>query len=253
MTKYLIAGDFHGNHIWAKKVIDEAIKRNINKIIQVGDFGIWPGKEGQEYLYILNRYLVKHDVKLYFLPGNHEDWNQLDLWSQEGPITDEGFIHILDNIYYTNKINMWIWEGKKFGVIGGAVSIDKNLRIPQISWWPQENLSAMEMSGIVNMSRKIDYLFTHDAPSNIPFDWLIPHKESEQHRKLFDIIGYLYQPKKWFHGHYHMYQEYTFKHSGGYTNVYSLDADDRACSHYSKAMFNHAVILNADTGEVARI
>ncbi len=245
MSKILIAGDFHGNHKWAKRVIDLAYEKNISKIMQVGDFGIWPGKEGDEYLYILDRYLTKHNIRLYFLPGNHEDWNQLDLWQKEGPKTLEGFTSILNNIYYTGKINNWIWENKKFAVVGGATSIDRKWRKLNESWWPQEALTNKEVIQARDIG-KSDYLFTHDTSLQHPFEFLSYNIESEIHRGYMSEIGSAIRSDLWFHGHYHEYDEYKFSYGLGYSKVYSLDCDGTSLSR-------NTVILDIETGGVSKV
>lgn len=252
MTKYLIAGDWHMNHVWAKKVIDKAVKYNIDKIIQVGDFGIWPGPEGEEYLNILSHYLVKRNINLYFLPGNHEDWNQIDSWVDRYPYNIDGHQEIRKNLFYTGKVNSWIWHDKVFAVVGGATSIDKKFRIPQKSWWPQEALNSEELLKAKKIG-KVDYLFTHDTSNQHPFNWLMNDLSSEMHREYLTEVGKALRPFMWFHGHYHMYQEYGFSHKDGWTAVYSLDADDKACQNKSLAMQNNIVEFDSFTGIVTRI
>jgi hypothetical protein len=49
-----IAGDWHGNAAWAVRTIGKISVRlprhGPRIILQLGDFGIWPGSDGSEYL-----------------------------------------------------------------------------------------------------------------------------------------------------------------------------------------------------------
>lgn len=247
MSKYLICGDWHGNHPWAKKIIEVAEAEKISKIIQVGDFGVWPGEEGKDYLDILSRALVKRNIKLYFVPGNHEDYNQLDEWTANLPQNEDGHIEVRRNLFYAGKVNAWTWEGKKFASAGGAVSIDKYRRKENVSWWSQEELTPLEATKAKDFG-SVDYLFSHDAPNTLPFNFLKSDMASAAHRDTMTQIGFAVRPKFWFHGHYHKHAEYKFWHSDGETNVFSLDADSKAS--INPQLDYHACVLDTDLSDV---
>lgn len=250
MSKYLICGDWHGSHPWAKKIIEAAQAEEITKIIQVGDFGVWPGKEGEEYLNILSRALVKRGVSLYFVPGNHEDYNQIDEWERSLPKNEDGHIEIRPNLFYAGKVNAWTWDGKRFASVGGAVSIDKYARKENVSWWPQEELTALEETRAKDLGR-VDYLFTHDSPNTLPFTFLKSDMKSEAHRYTMTKIGLAIRPRLWFHGHYHKHAEYKFWHADGETNVFSLDADSRAS--INPQLDYHTAVLDTEFDDVSYI
>ncbi len=247
MAKILIAGDWHGNHVWAKKIIEVAEAEEIEKIIQVGDFGVWPGKSGEEYLDILSRALVKRSIKLYFVPGNHEDFNQIDQWNKELPKNEDGHIQIRPNLFYAGKVNAWMWEGKRFGSAGGAVSIDRSWRVENKTWWPQEQLTALEVSAAMDLG-PVDYLFSHDAPQDLPLTYLKKDDDSKAHRYSMTKIGLALRPKLWFHGHYHRHMEYPFYHADGETRVIGLDADPQGSK--DPQLYLHTAVLDTDTNEV---
>lgn len=250
MSKILIAGDWHGNHVWAKKIIQVAEAEEINKIIQVGDFGVWPGKAGQEYLEILSRALVKRGIKLYFVPGNHEDYNQIDEWNRSLPKNEDGHIEIQKNLFYAGKVNAWTWEGKRFASVGGAVSIDRSWRKENMSWWSQEQLTALEETQAKDLG-KVDYLFSHDAPQDVPLSYLKKDEDSQAHRYTMTKIGLAIRPNLWFHGHYHRHMEYKFYHADGESNVFGLDADPQGSK--DPQLYLHAAVLDTDTNDVSYI
>lgn len=256
MSKILVAGDWHGNYVWAKKIIDVAVAEEIDTIIQVGDFGVWPGPQGKEYLLILSRYLVKNskktgrNIKLVFLPGNHEDYNQIDQWMIDIEPNEDGHREIEPHLFYAGKVNAWVWENKCFGVVGGAVSIDRKSRKLNESWWKQEILTPEEIHKAKNLGQ-IDYLFTHDCPTMHPFNFLIDHLDSSIHRQFMTEIALELKPEAWFHGHYHYPAQYSFYHGIGSAQVYSLDADGGAA--YDPSLKRHTVVLDVGSGVVSSI
>lgn len=256
MSKILVMGDIHGNWQWAKKIIDVAVAENIDKLVQVGDFGVWPGPMGKEYLLIMSRHLVKRSKKLgrqinlYFLPGNHEDYNQIDQWMIDIEPNEDGHREIEPNLFYTGKVNSWQWENKRFASVGGAVSIDRRSRKLNESWWAQEVLTPEEVDKAKDLGR-VDYLFTHDCPTMNPFNFLINHLDSAIHRQFMTEIAFELKPEAWFHGHYHYPAQYSFYHGVGSTQVYSLDADSIAA--YDPSLKRHTVVLDVESGVVSSI
>ncbi len=254
MTKYLIIGDLHGNHIQAKRDIDVAVEYNIDTLIQLGDFGLWPGNRGEEFLNIVSRYLVKKNKKMIWLPGNHEDWNQIDQFDMS-KVNEDGHLEIRPNLFYADKANVWTWDNKRFAVAGGAYSIDRYSRTPQVDWWPQEQFNVQDLIKVRNFGR-VDYLFSHDAPTSILATWLKKDVESHLHRQMMNRVGEVLRPRLWFHGHYHWFSgEYGFNHPDGMSSVYSLDADFMASIHgaWTNHIQKHVIILDTEEDEVMMI
>lgn len=246
--KVLVVGDVHGDTSFAHATNDVAVREGITTILQVGDFGVWPGPSGRYFLDQLDLDNKRHGVRWVFLPGNHEDWNQLDYHESGAPVTDEGFYKIRDSIHYTGKVHYWEWEGKTFKAVGGAYSIDKSMRRPNVSWWVQEQLTDAEVRRAVAIG-ETDYLFTHDAPTNVPFTRMKVDLESQMHRQKMDIVGRETKAYRWFHGHYHHYMDYMFDG----TMVVGLECNDQAQTGWNldeigSGFYNRAV-LDIQTGE----
>lgn len=72
--RIIVAGDWHGNTAWARKVIRRAKTLLADEepriILHLGDFGVWPG--GQSYLAGVSDALKSADAVLWFVDGNHE-------------------------------------------------------------------------------------------------------------------------------------------------------------------------------------
>ncbi|UGL63178.1 phosphoesterase [Streptomyces phage Bartholomune] len=225
--RVMVLGDTHGFTVSARRMVDVAKRKKVEKIVQVGDFGYWPHEsDGTTYLDALNEKLRQHGLKLYFVGGNHENWDWLDWHEANAPKTYEGFTEIRTHIRYTGRQHRWMWDHKWFQAVGGAVSIDKQWRTAGKSWWKQESIPVSVVTKLENAGKQSDYLFTHDAPSCVPMSNLKPDADSAAHRQLMDRIGRVSQPTAWFHGHYHKWMEYSFMHQRGYSFVYGLDMQD---------------------------
>lgn len=218
--KITIVGDSHGNTDWLLNVIDQST----DCIVQLGDFGYWgESKQAQRYLNDISSALVNQNKSLYFVDGNHENFDSLDQVDKYNRRTAEGFVEVKPNLYHVTRGLDWNWYGKTFAAMGGARSIDQKYRTPGVSWWIQEQITFEQMQSIAD-KKPVDYLFTHDAPSCIPMQ-LGDYLESTMHRAQLDKVGAIFQPKMWFHGHYHRYLEYEFRHRNSYSQVVGLDCD----------------------------
>lgn len=226
MTKYMVAGDWHGNTTWAVKMVEQAHRIGINKIIQVGDFGLWDHTlSGVKYLDVLNDQCRMRGVYVYFVDGNHENHDRLKWYDVNNPSSHQGHTYIRSHILHLPRGSRWEWDGKVFVAVGGAYSIDKAWRREGESWWVGETLTDREVE--FKVPNNGDYLFTHDCPTNAPFRFRIKDDpDSHIHRQRMDQVGKKVGAKLWFHGHMHEKYEYDFRHRQGYTQVWGLDKDE---------------------------
>lgn len=234
--RILVLGDVHGETQWMKNTIKLAARKKVDCIIQVGDFGIWTHEEeGHRFLDCTNDELRRTGLRLYFLGGNHENWDHLNWWEKNNAKSSRRHTFVRSHILYTGRVNRWVWgekgSEKVFQAVSGAVSIDKNWRTIGKNLWLDEEVPERVVYGIEQAGRRADYLFTHDAPSCIPMKGLKVDLDSDRHRGYMDRIGRAVKPDIWFHGHYHKWLEYDFMHQSGYSFVYGLDKDFTFYSH----------------------
>ena len=223
----MVCGDWHGNTRWAEKMVEKAAHNHVSKIVQCGDFGIWTHKpDGIRYLDVINDACRDLGVKVYFVPGNHENWTHIDWWLQNHPTDKYGMTFVRSHILTTGRLLQWTWNDRSFAAVGGAVSIDRQWRVPEVSWWSGEQARQTDVSKIQKTWGKSDYLFTHDAPTTCPMPQLKTDPDSQAHRQKMNDVAQVIQPKLWFHGHYHKWMpHYPFPAFDPYTNVWGLDMD----------------------------
>lgn len=195
----LMIGDIHGafnrlkDLIWKKQIENCCL-------ICVGDLGIGfnPSSEGEiNKIKELNDFFSKRSIEFLSIAGNHDDPSYFN-----GSIDLSHFKLLPD--YTRIKIN-----GEEFLFVGGAISIDRLWRVPNLSYWHDEPFVLKP-----DLAGKCDVLVTHSAPYwNGPFDkqglaiwcekdsglWDECHKERMEHDELIKLC----QPQKHYCGHFH--------------------------------------------------
>jgi len=198
--KLLLLGDTHGEWSSLLHMFDRISLRDAT-ILHVGDVGVGfrqnPDVEIKS-LNVIDSELRNRGIVIYAIRGNHDD-----------PIYFNGD-HLYDNLkllpdYSTLNIN-----DERFLFVGGAVSIDRQQRVPDRSWWSGEEL-ILDESRIV----ECDILITHTAPSWVgPQDkngimWFLNRDptlwdELRHERSLMDKLLLKCGAKQHYCGHFHL-------------------------------------------------
>jgi hypothetical protein len=216
----LLSGDFHGNAAGELSILtrkhlrskygDEKYK-TINYHIILGDGGfLWPGNarvDAHNY-----RVLGQRPFPVLSLIGNHEPMLGMDL--------PEADIGIGETVYLVNKRPLVAYlkrgrvyriDGFKLLVMGGALSIDKQYRVPGASWWKEEYWSAREQSdlfALLALDSDFDYVLAHTGPDSVNFRLFgsfFPGspKFDDEVAKLNDAVDARINCGGWFCGHWH--------------------------------------------------
>jgi hypothetical protein len=244
-NRVVLAGDWHGNARWACHVIEQSAKlladEDIRVILHAGDFGFWPGQDGEDYLYEVCEALEDWDLEVLFVDGNHE-WHPELLtllaeddknWSGPNDIAvpvgrdAEGMVRVS----WIPRGHRWRWHHKTWMGLGGAVSVDKAERKRRgYGWWPEETFTGEQLDH-ARRPGKVDVMLTHDVPAAVPLDFGRPPSfwdpldiaRSDAHRnQLQDVVDVL-QPKVLIHGHAHRVVRTSIPPYG--TEVIGLDMD----------------------------
>lgn len=105
-----------------------------------------------------------------FIDGNHENFPKLYSYPEEerfgGPV---GVLR--PNIFHLKRRgHVYKIFGKTIWCFGGAMSHDKECRVENISWWPQEEATELEMSyGLEQLEKykNVDLFLTHECPFSL--------------------------------------------------------------------------------------
>ena len=221
-----VTGDTHGD-IDSRKFTNKRFpqQRNLTKddyLIICGDFGyLWWGNRKDLYWI---QWLSRKPWTTLFIDGNHENFDIIN----EYPVSEwnGGKIHkITDSIFHLMRGQIFNLCGKTFFTMGGAVSYDKKYRSPGTSWWPQEVPSYEEFWEAQEHLRTIhsvDYILTHDCPSDIlPF--IGAHYKPNAVTEFLNTVYHTTNFKHWYFGHHHKDIDIDAKMHCVYHNIILLE------------------------------
>lgn len=164
VKRVLAVGDLHANTSSALAVIDHAVAMDADLILQVGDFGWWPrDQQGRSFLRKVEKRLARHDLDLWWIDGNHEDFQSL---AGRG-LTDDGRRQVDEHIWHLPRGIRWQWGTSVWVAVGGAVSVDKAYRAEGKTWFTDEELTENEADQII-AAGPADVVVAHDAPLGVP-------------------------------------------------------------------------------------
>lgn len=212
-----VTGDFHGNQSWNKKNVSGHKIKPEDYIIFAGDFGVLWEPEGlppehnaaRREAKALRSLLKRYPCTILFVDGNHENFDRLFTLPQEerfgAPV---GIVH--ERIWHLQRGYVYVIEGRKVFAFGGAASTDKSMRVPYVSWWPQEipNWTETErgLDKLHAVDNQVDLVVTHEAPpyaiSQLGI-WRQPCPEGEYVKRMLHEFWKILEFKTWCFGHYH--------------------------------------------------
>lgn len=207
--RILLAGDSHGNAGFIEHLCKVATVNGCELIIQVGDFGLWPGKFGKRFLMKTDKLLTDARIELWWLDGNHEDHARIQEWSKRESFYTERQ-QVLGRIHYLPRGYRFELNELHFMALGGAWSIDKDARTPGVSWWPQEELTQGDYMRAVAGGTPVDVLLSHDMPARREAYAYFPFmaQGGNSNRQYVQAVAHATHAQLHVHGHMH----HPYKH-----------------------------------------
>ena len=155
----LLLGDIHGNAGVLKQALDISKQSNAVAIIQLGDFGMLPDNE--EWF---RENIRDAHIPIYFIDGNHDDCRK---WTKLEEVT-----RIWDDRehFYIPRGTVMELDGRIVAFMGGASSIDKNIRLKNnMHWDANENISPTHVERLYRnaLGKKVDMFLTHCPPHSV--------------------------------------------------------------------------------------
>lgn len=239
MTEQLIAflGDVHGNASFLKKACEYAKKTGAERLIQLGDFGLWwPSRFNfTDYAAELARTIIPIDV----IPGNHENYNEI---VRRGALRGPDPVECSPGFRILPRgCKLKIGE-TTFLTLGGAFSIDKEFRTENSSWWPQETITNEDVDFCLSQG-KADVMLSHDTILDVPFLHLMNEfkmdETSKSNRELVQKVFEACDAQYLFHGHWHVNYRYELPdfNSEDIRKIVLGLADDSQPLHQSLTFF----------------
>jgi len=217
----MLVGDSHGNTKYICAALTLAKDLGVSRILQLGDLGIWPGEEGRLYLNAINDTSRATGVRFDFIDGNHEDFDQLDVYERESDRDPDGSVLVRPYVHWWPRGSTTVIGGRSFAFLGGAVSVDRFARKTGKSWWPQESLTQQQIDRFhASVKGPVDVMVTHDAPASMPMRSTGSYppellRASYDMRLVLDKAVRHAKPKLLCHGHWHL-RHYSRSHVKGF-------------------------------------
>ena len=213
-----ITGDTHRmldvKKLSLEKFPEQRLLTRNDFLIIAGDFGgVWTNNEKDDAV------LDFHENRSYttlFVGGNHENYDAL----YDYPVEQwkGGKIHrVREHVLHLMNGQVFEIEGKSFFIMGGATSVDKMLREPHVTWWPQEEPSSKEyteaLKNLAAVNFKVDYVISHTCPEIVRksmfeiYEGFIDYESGVE--KFLDRVLSDVEYRKWFAGHIHIDREFA--------------------------------------------
>jgi len=184
----------------------EHLLKDVDYSIQIGDLGFNSAQE---------RFKEKRrEGRDFCLFGNHDDYTKVyeDFSLFDYSIIDTGNHRIL--------------------CVRGANSIDKQLRTPYRSWWPEEQLTFSQGYKLIKQieNEKFDIVISHECPEFVKQKYFNFWDNRTTTGQLLNVVYQEVNPDMWFFGHYH--EEFEIVHNSTYfkcgpeLTYVDLDIDD---------------------------
>ena len=152
-----ILGDIHGAFEVLADRVQKAHEAGATALIQVGDFGY--------YKALVHRlFELKLPIPVYWIDGNHEE--------HEHFLDSDDLLEVHDNCFFVPRGRVLTIDGRKIAFMGGAASIDKNIRMSyRMHWSPRENIRQEDTDRMLvelnQNDNEVDMLITHVPPQNV--------------------------------------------------------------------------------------
>ena len=228
--RLLLVGDSHANaRWWADTVVSTAQRSGAERIIQLGDFGYWPRHStGRSFLATVASGVERAGIPVDFIDGNHEDHGVLQRRATAPYEVAPGVRHL-------PRGHRLEHGGVHFLALGGAHSVDRNVRTVGVDWFPDETLDLGDLER-AETGAAVDVLLAHDTfsgydlPTTLPAEkipsWLTREfAASRAHRELVRSVVDAVHPQLVVHGHYHSRYSRQLRLDGHAVRVEGLDRD----------------------------
>lgn len=210
--RWFVTGDKHGDWRPIYRWIDRMNFNNEDiSIIILGDAGICWRKDKTDMLSVINYHERYYKTHIYFIDGNHENFDVL----KSLPIAEDGLAHLSEHIHYIPRGFVGFLDfgdhACKVVTCGGADSVDRFRRTKHLNWWEDEAITQENIDKIGTGATT--YVLTHCCPYSI-FQEFAPYlitltginqdKVDHTSEKMLDQLSQNMIFDKWFFGHYHI-------------------------------------------------
>ncbi|MGN0779962.1 MAG: hypothetical protein ACI4MJ_12475 [Aristaeellaceae bacterium] len=230
-----VTGDTHGELSRFEAIGTQYRLTAGDGLIVAGDFGCVFGLGAQDE-HKLDA-LARLPYTILFLDGNHECFPKLCAYPEE--IWHGGRVHRLrPNVLHLMRGQVFELDGTSVFTMGGGYSVDRALRVPGQTWWPEEMPSEAEYAqareNLARHGNRVDVIISHAAPADtmqlFVQTGVLSHWawEESQLNCFLEEVRQTVAHERYYFGHIHLDKE-LFRHQIAlYLDVYHLASGIKA-------------------------
>ncbi len=223
-----ITGDTHGEQNRILQIEEKTGIGEGDHLIVCGDFGYLFRDDPTENGFLDD--LERRPYTVCFLDGNHENFNAI--YSYPTETWNGGRIHrIRQNVIHLMRGQVFDLGGKRFFTMGGAYSIDKYMRLENVSWWKEELPTSPEYreaaANLKEAGWRVDHILTHTAPTEIVRR--MGHSPDAHDAELCGFLEWIMHEaefKRWFFGHWHTDEEVYGRFRALYYDIVEVNTNE---------------------------
>lgn len=257
--RLLLLGDTHGDVASVVAALRAAADVGAAAVVQVGDFGLWPGGAGSRFLEVIDSAAAAAGVPVLVVPGNHDDYDLL----AAADVDTDGWLVIASHVRAAPRGHVFAAGGRTLLACGGAASPDGPGGIfgpsrgpverlmwrcsrpgaPAVpyeeavdlgGWWPQELVTDVDVAVVDRQvtaleaaGGHIDVLLTHDVPAAVPMSGASSRRFvlGDIVRERLDAIARRCRPAVHVAGHWHQFKDTRYLLDGDEVRMVVLSAD----------------------------
>ena len=224
MMRTLVVGDTHADAQFVSNINRYARDNDVEAIVQLGDFG-YGFNEHANVMASIQAWLDRDESHTwYWVDGNHDNHDKLR--EMVGPGEDRDLIQFQhDRCFYVPRGVVFQLGDTTCMGMGGAVSVDKAMRRPHVSWWPFEEITQMDIhvaAKAIDEGADVDVMFTHDGPASDSLEsrlsgagYKVDHHSYANRMNLTRVVDFV-RPQRLYHGHYHERYQATYTTPDGW-------------------------------------
>ena len=188
----------------------------------------------------LPEYIKKLPYPVFFIDGNHEDYDVLKrlpkisdsenelLFQKSGcSLTAENTMKASDGIYYLKRGSVCKIDGFSMLLIGGSTTGPGYKKNHPDIWQKDEDLSKEDEKRILKSLQENDHtfdlIFTHTVPECMVKAWF-PDKDLSVTNKILEHVWQSVSYQYWLFGHFHDDEDYPERMHCLYNDVMLLEA-----------------------------
>lgn len=208
-----VTGDTHGQFWRVESFCERFETKREDILIILGDAGINFSGGMQDGM--KKKFLESLPITIFCIHGNHEQRpSTIDTYKEK--VWHDGIVYYEEeypNLLFAKDGDVFDLDGKKTIVMGGAYSIDKEMRLMYgYGWWedeqPSEEIKQYVEWKLEKMGWKVDVVLSHTTPSKYePVEVFMPGIDQSKVDKTTEIWLDEIEDKldygKWYCGHYH--------------------------------------------------